>query len=261
MRIDVDIQLTRNHPENLVLGEYVANCIRSFGIACKRTRDRPPRDNLPSGAYTWGIQQHPIFPWFHISCLGLKWDERTSYDPVKMDWMLSAPREHRLWFLRGLADSDGDVHFRDKSVDITTSPNTDFAKALLDSLNVHSVVRFSRGYGSITIRAEQAVKIGIFNPEVSSYRRKLLEKLAGANVYPRRWPDWLARKVDRLAGMGLSKREICERVLYEDNTYIKMYHLGRFQSRDPKAVYRRSAEGGICTLDVREAFSPLRNPP
>jgi len=26
-------------------------------------------------------------------------------------------------------------------------------------------------------------------------------------------------------------------------------------------VYRRSAEGGICTLDVREAFSPLRNPP
>jgi len=100
--------------------------------------------------------------------------------------MLHAPREFRLWFLRGLADSDGDVHFRDKSVDITTSPNTGFVKALLDSLNVHCVVRFTRGYGAITIRADQAMRIAIFNPEVNTYRRELLEKLVGGSVYPRR---------------------------------------------------------------------------
>ncbi len=176
--------------------------------------------------------------------------------------MLSAPREDRLWFLRGLADSDGDVHFRDKSVDITTSPNTSFVKALLDSLDVHSVVRFTKGYGAITIRADQAVKIAIFNPEIYTYRRKLLERLVGANVYPRRWPSWLTEKVDYLRRSGLSKREICERILYEDNTYIKMYNLGKkIHSRNPKSIGQSGAEGGIRTLDVQGVISPLRNPP
>ena len=151
--MDIDIQLTRKHPESLVLGEYVAGCIRGFGIGCKRTLDRPSRDGLPNGAYCLTSQRHPIFAWFHLACLGLKWHERTSYDAVRMDWMLSAPREDRLWFLRGLADSDGDVHFKDKSVDITTSPNTSFVRALLDSLNVHNVVRFTKGYGAITCHA------------------------------------------------------------------------------------------------------------
>ncbi len=186
--------------------------------------------------------------------------------------MLCASRECRLWFLRGLADSDGDVHFRDKSVDITTSPNTGFVKALLDSLNVHSVVRFTKAYGGITIRADQAMKIAIFSPEVNTHRRQVLEKLVGARVYPRHWPGWLTEKVNRLIRSGLSGREICERILYEDNTYVKMYSLTKKMRNRTAGVQveherciteedGRSAEGGIRTLDVREVASPLRNPP
>ena len=227
MVMDIDIQLTRKHPENLALGEYVAGSARLLGIGCHRTRDRQPGVGSPSGAYYWLVQRHPIFAWFHLECLGLKWNERTSYDRVRMDWILSAPREDRLWFLRGLADSDGNVHFKDKSVDLTTSPNTSFVKALLDSLDVHSVIRFTRGYGAITIRADKAAKIAIFNPEMDTYRRKLLEKLVGANVYPRHWPSWLTKKVDHLDRLGLGKREICERILYEDNTYVKLSTLDK----------------------------------
>ena len=149
--IDVDIQLTRNHPENLALGEYVAGCIRRLGIACKRMPDRRPGRGMPKGAFCWGSQHHQIFSWVHLSCLGLKWNERTSYDCAKMDWIYSSPRDCRIWFLRGLADSDGDVHFRDKSVYITTSPNTSLVRSLLASLGVHSVVRFTKGYGVVTI--------------------------------------------------------------------------------------------------------------
>ena len=69
--------------------------------------------------------------------------------------------------------------------------------------------------------------IAIFNPQVNTYRRNLLERLVGANVYPRHWPSWLTEKVDHLIRLGLSKREICEHVLYEDNTYIKMHSLSR----------------------------------
>ena len=154
MIMDVDIQLTRKYRENLSLGEYVTACARRLGIGCKRTLDRPSSNSSPNGAFLLGVSASPIVSWFHLACLGLKWQERTSPHKVRMDWMLHAPREFRLWFLRSLADSDGDVHFRDKSVDITTSPNTGFVKALLDSLNVHRVVRFTKGYGAITIRAE-----------------------------------------------------------------------------------------------------------
>jgi hypothetical protein len=94
-------------------------------------------------------------------------------------------------------------------------------------LDVHSVVRFTKGYGVVTIRADQAMKIAIFNPEVDSYRRILLERPVRAQINPRHWPGWLVEKVDQLIRSGLSKREICERILFEDDTYIKMQTLGR----------------------------------
>ena len=71
--MDIDIQLTRKHPENLALGEYVARCIRGLGIGCKRRPDRPSSENLPNGAYCWASQRHPIYVWFHMACLGPKW--------------------------------------------------------------------------------------------------------------------------------------------------------------------------------------------
>ena len=79
----------------------------------------------------------------------------------------------------------------------------------------------------MTIRADQAMGIAIFNPRVNTYRRKLLEKIVGANVYPRHWPRWLSEKIDSLIGLGLSKRKICERILNENNTYIKMHTLNK----------------------------------
>jgi hypothetical protein len=33
-----------------------------------------------------------------------------------MDWVLTTSQEMRIWFVRGLAESDGDVDLRDRSV-------------------------------------------------------------------------------------------------------------------------------------------------
>ena len=227
MGVSLDCALSKRHAENLILGEYVAECIRALGIHCRRTKDRPPNRGSPYGAFRWEARSSGVFGWFHKVCLGLKWEERTSYNPVKMNWLLEAPTNHRIWFLRGLADSDGDVHFKDKSVDITTSPNTEFVKALCDSLDLRNYVRFSRNFSQITIPAEDAARIRIFNPSVLTYRRKILEKLVNAKTFPRHWPSWLKEKVDGLLDSGSSNREICERVLAEDNTFVKMYTLNR----------------------------------
>lgn len=57
-----------------------------------------------------------VFVWFHTACLGLDEDQLISYDPVKMDWLLTASYDSMTWFLRGVADSDGSVNIRSKTV-------------------------------------------------------------------------------------------------------------------------------------------------
>ena len=146
MIMDVDIQLTRKYRENLSLGEYVTACARRLGIGCKRTLDRPSSNSSPNGAFLLGVSASPIVSWFHLACLGLKWQERTSPHKVRMDWMLHAPREFRLWFLRSLADSDGDVHFRDKSVDNITQHR--FCKGTLGFLECPPRSAFHQGIWS-----------------------------------------------------------------------------------------------------------------
>src|SRR3989454_9251046 len=163
-----------------------------------------------------------------------------------MKWLLSAPREYRLWFLRGLADSDGGVHFQEKWVDIATSPNTLFVKRLVDSLGIHTRVRIHRGYGYVSISCKDAAKIQIFNPEIPTHRRKMLEKVVGASIFRSAWPDWLNAKIERLVKNGLGPREICIRLLEEDNVYAKMRTVKRKIDR----IMSKESQRGVRTLDL-----------
>lgn len=163
-----------------------------------------------------------------------------------MDWLLSAPREHRPWFARGLADSDGDVHFKDKTVDITTEPNTRFVKALLTSLNCHVTVSSYRNASRVTITATEAAKIVIFNPVVLTHRQKVLTKLIGATTFERHWPTWLQAKVAGLLASGLQTVQVRNRLLEEDNVFVKLHTLSyKAKQLSAKHGSSSSAEGGI----------------
>jgi len=121
-----------------------------------------------------------------------------------MDWMLLAPAKFRLWFLRGIAESDGNVNLRNKIIEITSSPNTYFFHRLFDSLGIKSTVRFSRGYGYVAVAAPAAARVKIFSPDVLTYRRETLEKLVGARTFQGPWPAWLGDLVQILIAKGLS---------------------------------------------------------
>lgn len=142
-----------------------------------------------------------------------------------MTWLLGAPEDFRIWFLRGLADSDGDVQFHHRWAEIATSPNTSFVKALFESLGLRTLVRVHRGYGYVSVSAVDAARIQLFNPDVMTYRRELLEKLANARTY-NPWPKWLEAKVSRLIRRNLSSREIAERIL-EDGVFIRPRTVNR----------------------------------
>jgi hypothetical protein len=223
----IGISLCRKHEENLALGEYVSESIRMLGVPSKRIADEPPRYREPHGAYRWLSSYSLIVSWLKAACLGLARGELTSYVPVKMGWLLTAPREFRLWFLRGLADSDGTVNLRNKSVSIITSPNTELVQRLFNSLGCHNTAGVSKGVGVVTIAGADAASIQVFNPEVLTHRRKHLEKMCNAATYQRHWPDWLEAKVKGLLCQGLDPRSIRDTLMAEDRVYVKMNTIER----------------------------------
>ncbi len=217
-----ELSLSRKHPENLNLGNFVMSCIEKLGIPCRRIADGLPRKRDSYGMYRWMSYFSEVFFWLHTACVGLHRDELTSYDPVRMDWLLSAAPEHRRRFVRGLADSDGTVNVRNRTVVITTEPNTAFVKALYNSLSYHALSHISRGVGYISITAGDAMELQVFNPEVETHRGRLLQKLATASTFQYRWPAWLESKVCGLLREGLDVGTIRDRLLIEDNTYVKL---------------------------------------
>jgi len=159
--------------------------------------------------------------------LGLAWRERTTLHAVKMEWMFGAPRKFRLWFLRGIADSDGTVNLRNKLVEITSSPNTYFFADLFTSLGVKNVVRFSNGYGYVAVDAPAAARIRIFSPAVPTHRRKKLERLVSAKTFHPHWPAWLENLVQALIAKGLPAPEIRNRLLEDHDVYVKIHTIKR----------------------------------
>ncbi len=244
--VRIRYELSKRHTENLELGNYVKQVIQNLGVWCERMEDRPSRKYKPLESYYWDSHYSPIFGWMFTACLGLEWDQLTSYDPVVMDWVLIAPEEMRIWFLRGLADSDGDVDFRDRSVSITSQPNTDLVSRLLTSLSIRNSIsrENKRDVARVSFSVSDAVRIGIFNPVVMTHRRKLLEKLTNARTFQRKWPLWLEARVETLLSLNLGMREICETLLEEDNVYVKYNTLKRKRSQ----MLERAAIGTLAPL-------------
>jgi len=199
----------------------VASSLRVLGIPCKRIKDSPIRVRNPNPKYRWLSAWSPHVKWMYESCLGLRSNERTSNNAVRMDWMMTSPSKFRLWFLRGLADSDGSVNFRNNNVTIITSQNTKLVRELPESLGLNVGVGISKGCGVVTIATSDAEDLGVFNPEVITHRRKALTKLVAAKKFQRRWPDDLKRKVKRLICEGENPVKIAHKIFEEDNTYVK----------------------------------------
>jgi hypothetical protein len=142
-----------------------------------------------------------------------------------MRWILHAKRECLLWFLRGIADSDGTVNLRNRAVVIASSPNTDLFYAIFCTLEIKAGKWFSDGMGYVGIRATDAYLLRIFNPVIATHRGILLEKLATAKTYAAHWPEWLQVKVSKLIKEGRDCAWIRDPLLSKYGTYVKLKTL------------------------------------
>lgn len=179
MGLDLQLSLKRNSNERL--GKYVCMCANTIGIKMKRISDKQPTGDskysqTPTGAYRWVSERSPLLAWMFSVCMGLGWEERTSYDPLKMDWIFSAPFSFRLRFVQGLADSDAGV--KPSEVVVTSVPNAEFVTKLLLSLGMtsaHTIIE-----GGVPLRTmvnrREASHLPIFNEHVKGYRYDALVK-------------------------------------------------------------------------------------
>jgi transposase-like protein len=186
----LDLQLILKQPSNLRFGRFVCFCTNTIGLQMKRIADKQPTGTTrfgkqPSAAFRWTSERSPFLAWMFSVALGLNWNERTSYDPLRMDWIHSAPRAFRLRFVQGLADSDASV--KDHEVIITSVPNAEFLASLLRGLGAEGAHPIKEK-GQILrtyINWREAASLPLFSEFVGGYRyQKLLaikERHSGRN--------------------------------------------------------------------------------
>ena len=221
----IEIGLSKKHPQNLGLGNFVMSCISLLGMTCGRIKDGSPRASNPYGSYRWMSYFSEVVFWFHTACLGLSENQLTSYDPVSMDWLLTATRASIEWFLRGIADSDGCVNVNNRAVEITSEPNGPLFVKLFAKVGIRAKISKSKGYDSVSISAFEAARIQIFNSQVGTYRSELLDRLVNAHTFPARWPAWLEERVHHLLSEHGNLSTVRNILLSEDNTYVKLRSL------------------------------------
>jgi len=163
--------------------------------------------------------------WFHTTSLGLSEDQLTSYNPVSMDWLLAAAPVSIVWFLKGIADSDGCVNVGNRTVEITSEPNGPLFVKLFAKVGIRAKIYKSKGYDCVSIPASEAARIQIFNVQVGTHRSVLLDRVANAQTFPARWPAWLEERAYHLLSEHADLSTVRNILLAEDNTYVKLRTL------------------------------------
>ena len=180
-----------------------------------------------------------LFQWIFCTCLGLESKCKTTYDAIKADWILKAPKEFRICFLQGLAESDGFVDITSFQIGIITEPNTKLIKMILLSLGIESTKRFfqhSRLW-ALMLNVNKSYNLPIFNQFLRSYRYQKMEKIFFAKRINGHWPNWICEEVYKLSKMGLSGTKLSEKIIDEYGILIRAQRINRkIKEKDMKEM-------------------------
>jgi len=178
-----------------------------------RTADLIGAESKPNDFYEWISQASPLIDWIFNCCLGLEDRERATYNPVRMDWAISAAEDFRRGLIQGIAESDGSVSIASQTVEFWIGPNWDFMKQLLLTYGIRSFR--SREALSVTkTQVPKLMEIPAFSPRLRTVRYQRLEKLALARHIPhgRRLPKEIRDFIGAQEN-SVSVPEVSERVL------------------------------------------------
>jgi hypothetical protein len=142
---------------------YVQLCLSIVGIQSRQLESQ-------RAIIRWVSNSTSLLTWIIRVCLGFDVNQRTSRNPVKMDWILRCPREFIIAFLQGIAESDGSVSKTGYYTAIASVPNSIFFKRILDTIGVPSRMHPKQEPSQLRINLSPSVNLPLFNPLIKSYR-------------------------------------------------------------------------------------------
>lgn len=210
----MDLRLSKKYSWSEQFGEATSFYLGQVGIFSEKGPDRDSSAG-PRTCYSWASENSPLLTWISQSCLGLKPHERTTYHPIKANWLLTSPREFRLKFLQGLNDGDGSASIKDQTLSNTCGPNIPFVRQLLQTFKIGS----SKDSQRIKITRQECIMLAAKLPFFlhATERQRNADKLAEMmrirrEENPRFIPKEVIAEVHRLKRQGLSNGTIAEQV-------------------------------------------------
>lgn len=130
--------LSKKYGTNESIGEFTSLCARNIGLRMHRVADQPRKRGKPYGFYERVSQASPLVDWIFNVVLGLEDGETTTYDAVRMPWVMESPDDFRRGLVQGIAESDGSVAIASQTVEFWIGPNWDFFRGVLSTFGVKS---------------------------------------------------------------------------------------------------------------------------
>ena len=228
----LNLTLSKKYETNRRIGEFAATCARSFGLRMHRISDTRGGEKKPHDFYNWVSQASALLDWIFNVCLGLDDGQRTTYDPVRMDWAMRSPKEFRRGLVQGMAESDGSVSIASQTVEFWIGPNWEFGRRLLLTFGVRSF----RNREAISVTKNQVgrlYRIPAFSPMLRTVRYRRFERLARAThiKHGRRIPLEIRESVGRYGRRGMSVPRISERILDEFGVVLSFEAVQRWAKR------------------------------
>lgn len=195
-------------------GEFASLCANaSLGLTVHRISDAPSSDQRYTDAecFRWISPASPLIAWTFRVFLGLKEGARTTCDPVRMGWLLNAPKEFKVHFLQGLLESDGWVNPGSDRVVFVSSPNEKLLMGLLQSLDIPCHLYTQSMITRIEFETELGLPLPIFNERIHSNSYDNLVTMATAKRFPprRALPDLFLTQIRPILSKKTKHTEAC----------------------------------------------------
>jgi hypothetical protein len=233
----ISLTLSMGKRNGLRFGQYTELCTNaSLGLAMHRIADAPSSDGryTDDECYRWISPASPLIGWvFHV-CMGLKEGERTTYDPLRMDWILRAPKEFQISFLQGVSESDGWVDAGADRAMFVSSPNEKLFGTMLSNMGIRYKLNYQRSVTTIRIRTESGLSMPIFNRRLGSNYYDNLFTMGTAKRFPPRrpLPESFINSIRHIISKKIDYSEMCLEIARTTGYKISSQVIPKYQQHD-----------------------------
>ncbi len=126
------IELSSKYSWSKTFGNRVVYYLTCLGVPTKFLGAIPAKPpERPHPCYIWHSVKTPFLTWINEGVLNLEQGQIHSDYPVKINWVLDAPRSFQIKILQGLFDGDSWASVINSEIGIASKVNTDFIEQLL----------------------------------------------------------------------------------------------------------------------------------